>query len=135
MRLLGAVDDLKAVTSGEWLAPADFMEETITALSTVLVYLDAALATNTTFFGQVMLLALLIVSNGLLAISNKLNKSLHMYGRNLQVDKLPQRYNRRLDLAEDLIRQSGRRDWAVRLGMVVDTPGKADKTDDPTVEM
>lgn len=124
VRMRGAVDDLKAVTSGQWLRDMTFMESSIAALSTVLVYLDAALASNVNQSGQVSLLMLLICSSGLLAIVNEKTDALQMHGRILKVEGQRKRYVRRLDMVKQLVEESGREDWAIRMGAVVPPPGE-----------
>ncbi len=119
VRMRGAVDDLKAVTAGQWLRDRTFFEDSVTALATVLVYLDAALASNVSQTGKVLLLLLLVSSAGLLAIANGRTEDLQMHGNIIKVDGLRKKYNRRLELAEELIRETGRSDWAARLGMIV----------------
>ena len=119
VRMRGFVDDLKAVTSGQWLRDMDFLESSVSATSTVLVYLDAALASNVGQTGKLILLALLIGSIGLLAIANDRTDVLQMKGCVLRVEGKPKAYARRLDLANELVEESGRDDWAVSLGMIV----------------
>lgn len=118
IRMVGMVDDLKAVTSGQWMREMSFTEGSISALATVLVYLDAALASNVTQRGKICLMALLISSAGLLAVTNFQTEILQMHGRSIRMTGKRKEYQRRLYLAEELIHESGRRDWAVRLGMV-----------------
>ena len=134
IRMQGPVDDLKTVTSGQWQREMRFWESSITAVATILVYLDAALASNMEQAGKVILLALLISSAGLLAIANHHTEVLSMHGNVIQVrDRRP--YARRLDLARELIKQSGRDDWALRLGMIVPTPkDRAVKIESPRDE-
>ncbi|KAK8217151.1 hypothetical protein M8818_001403 [Zalaria obscura] len=127
IRLRGTVDDLKAVTSGQWLREPTFFEGSVAALATVLVYLDAALASNTYQLGKILLLVLLISSAGLLAITNEKTEVLQMHGKLIQVDGKRKKYDRRLTMAEELIRETGRQDWAVRLGMIV--PKRDEKVD------
>ncbi|KAI9687436.1 MAG: hypothetical protein M1820_010438 [Bogoriella megaspora] len=119
IRIRGLVDDLKAVTSGQWLRDATFIEESITALATLLVYLDAALSSNVNLLGKILLLILLVSSAGLLAIANEKTDVLLMHGRKLKIDGRPKHYARRLDMAKELTAEMGRDDWAVRLGMIV----------------
>jgi hypothetical protein len=64
----GLVDDLKAVTSGQWSSDASFAESMTTSAATLLVYLAAALTINASQTGEVTILLLLVVSGGLLAI-------------------------------------------------------------------
>lgn len=122
IRLQGDVDDLKAVTSGQWLQEPTFIESAFVALATLLVYIDAALAGNARQEGKLLLIILLCVSVGLLGMANEWTDKLHMHGRTLQVVKKPQKYARRLALAEQLVEESGRRDWAVRMGMIPTEP-------------
>lgn len=135
IRLKGAVDDLKAVTSGQWLAETTFMEGAVTAFATLLVYLDAALASNTEMLGKILLLGLLITSAGLLALANESTDVLQMHDRLLRIDGKRVKYERRLDMAKELIRQSKREDWAVRLGMIVKELDNPEKTESAGVTM
>lgn len=119
LRMRGAVDDLKAVTSGQWLRDMTFAESSITALATILVYLDAALASNVKQSGKVLLLVLLIASAGLLSVVNKNTNTLQMHGRIIKVEGPRKRYARRLDMVKQLIKETGREDWAIRIGAIV----------------
>ncbi|KAM7204882.1 hypothetical protein V8F33_001471 [Rhypophila sp. PSN 637] len=119
IRIKGLVDDIKLVTSGQWLRDQTRVESWVTALATVLVYLDAALASNLTQFGKILLLALLIGSVGLLAIANSATKELLMHGKVVKLVGERKKYDRRLTLAEELIAETKRDDWAIRLGMIV----------------
>ncbi|KAJ8130178.1 hypothetical protein O1611_g3453 [Lasiodiplodia mahajangana] len=119
IRIQGGVDDLKLVTSGQWLRDQTRTESWATALATVVVYLDAALVSNLTQLSKILLLVLLIASVGLLAIANSATKDLQMHGRIVSVVGPRKPYQRRLHLANELIAETGRDDWAVRLGMIV----------------
>ena len=118
VRMRGAVDDIKAVTSGEWLREPNFTESSAVALSTLLVYLDAALAGNASKEGKVLLLILLFCSVGLLGLVNEYTEIFKMYGKVIKVDGPRKSYGRRLELAEQLVEEGGRKDWAIRLGMI-----------------
>ncbi|KKA16207.1 hypothetical protein T310_10211 [Rasamsonia emersonii CBS 393.64] len=120
VRLQGAVDDLKAVTSGQWMRDRTFAEDILTALATLLVYLDTTLVSNVSKFGQLLLLLLLIVSAGLLSVTNGTTKEMHMHGRVITVKGPPRKYARRRNLADELVQETKRKDWALRLGMIVD---------------
>jgi hypothetical protein len=137
IRMQGKVDDLKAVTSGQWLREMTFVESSIAAFATVLVYLDAALASNVDQAGKVILLFLLIASAGILAISNETTQSLQMHGRVIKAEGQRTKYNRRLDMVQQLIKESGRDDWAMRMGMIVRKAGEkdAEKVDQEGVTM
>lgn len=118
IRLQGPVDALKAVTAGQWLRDTTFWEGSLTAIATLLVYINAALTTNASQAGEITILALLLLSVGLVAMSNELQESLYMHGCRIHVDGEPKKYARRLDLANELIKYTGREDWAIRLGMI-----------------
>jgi hypothetical protein len=127
IRMQGLVDDLKTVTSGQWLREASFAENMTTSFATLLVYLAAALAINASRIGQAVLLLLLVVSVGLLALCNHSVDSLQMNGCIVRRQRQPKAYQRRLDLANQLIEESGRDDWAIRLGMIVPSRTANDK--------
>ncbi|KAJ5534918.1 hypothetical protein N7527_001172 [Penicillium freii] len=118
IRLRGTVDDLKAVTSGQWLRDKTLFDELLITFSTLVVYLSAALSGNLSTTGSLYLLCLLLVSAGLLELCTGLATRLQMYGRTIRVVGKPIPYTRRLDLVEELIRETGRDDWAMGLGMI-----------------
>ncbi|GKZ52484.1 hypothetical protein AnigIFM49718_000366 [Aspergillus niger] len=120
VRIQGAIDDVKAVTAGQWLREMEPYESWVAAIATVLTYLDAALASNATQFGKLLLVLLLIVSAGLLAGANQFTTNkLQMHGNVLEVRGKPHKYQRRLDMAEQLIAEhGGKRGWALRLGLI-----------------
>ncbi|QMW31671.1 hypothetical protein G4B84_007052 [Aspergillus flavus NRRL3357] len=112
VRIRGYVDDLKAVTSGEWLHDMTWVESAISGFTTLLVYLNVALASNAKLSGQVMLLLLFVGTGGLLGLVNMLTQGLQMHGNLITVDIPRRKYRRRLDLVEALICETGRDDWA-----------------------
>lgn len=118
IRLQGSVDALKMVTAGQWLRGATFLEGSLTAIALFLIYINAAVTSNASQAGNITILALLLLSVGLVAISNQLQDALYMFGCKVQVQGKPKHYARRLDLANDLIHSTGRDDWAIGLGMI-----------------
>ena len=118
VRLQGPVDALKAATSGQFLVDMNPFEGSMNGVATLLVYLSAALASNATQVGKLLLIALLLISVCLLAICNQQSKYLHMHGTILKPNPEPKAYERRLDLAKQLVRETKRDDWAVGLGMI-----------------
>ncbi|KAK6515899.1 hypothetical protein TWF281_004491 [Arthrobotrys megalospora] len=122
VRMKGRVNDLKAVTSGQWLRRESSLEGWFTAIATVIVYLVAALASNVEQFGKILLLCLFVGSAGLLALANTTTKELHMHGCIVRVTGERVKYNRRRDLADALIKETRRDDWALQMGMI--TPDK-----------
>lgn len=111
----GNTDDVKAVTSGQWLRDEKPPESWITAFATILIYFDAALASNVKQFGKILLLALLIGSVTLLAVVNAATNDLLMHGCIIKAVDKPKAYERRKDLAEELIKETGRVVWAIRM--------------------
>ena len=119
IRLQGPVDALKAVTAGQWLRDPTFVESSLTAIATLLIYATAAITSNASQAGEIVIAALLLVSVGLVALSNEAQAELRMHGCTVKGDGgPPKKYARRLDLADELIRYTGRDDWAIRLGMI-----------------
>ncbi|KGO76781.1 hypothetical protein PITC_089850 [Penicillium italicum] len=126
IRLRGTVDDLKAVTSGQWLRDKTLFDELLITFSTLVVYLSAVLSANSSTVGSLCLLWLLLVSAGLLELCTGLSNGLQMYGRMLRVVGKPIPYARRLDLAKELIQETGRDDWAVGLGLILTSKDRGD---------
>lgn len=124
IRMRGYVDDLKAVTSGQWLRDAEFVEDSLQGFAKLLVFLDAALVGNARRETKVVLIALLAISAGLLGVVNGLTRVLEMKGRIVKVEGVPKSYERRLHLARELIKETGRRDWAVKMAMVPPEDGE-----------
>ncbi|KAI9652461.1 MAG: hypothetical protein M1829_001645 [Trizodia sp. TS-e1964] len=126
IRMRGSVDALKTVTSGQWLKNMTFFESSLEAIATMLVYISAALAHNATQSSQILLMLLLLISVGLLGVSNKQEATFYMHDHVVRANSHPKPYARRLDLAKELIKETNRHDWAVSLGMV-----KAEDLGDP----
>jgi hypothetical protein len=130
-RIKGTVDDLKSVTSGQWLREQTFLESSVSAVATVLDYLDAALASDAHGSGKLILFILLIASAGLLAIANEFTEALFMHGCIVQVKGVREAFPRSLNLVEKLLQEKDRNDEAMRaalrqLGMTV--PGSSGDT-------
>lgn len=135
VRIQGNVNDVKAVTSGEWLRDPSFSENGAVAFATLTVYLDAALAGNGSTKGKLLLLILLFGSAGLLGLCNEYTEVFCMYGRSVNITGARKSYQRRLHLAEELIKESGREDWAIKLGMVTfETQPSLQNEIDPTAQ-
>ncbi|KAL2828451.1 hypothetical protein BDW59DRAFT_170946 [Aspergillus cavernicola] len=118
IRIQGAVDDLKAITAGQWMHDRTVGEDVVSAFATLLVYISAVLVCNISKVGQVLLLSLLIASVGLLFLANATTTTMQMNGRKIRVAGTSKRYHRRREMADELIRETGRADWAMRLGMI-----------------
>ncbi|KAI9367250.1 hypothetical protein BJX61DRAFT_335086 [Aspergillus egyptiacus] len=136
VRIRGAVDDLKAITAGQWMHDRTVGEDVVSAFATLLVYVSAVLVGNISKLGQVLLLSLLITSAGLLFLANATTTTMQMNGRKVQIVGSPRRYHRRREMADELIRETGRADWAMRLGLIVHKPLEDEdvtKTEEPVI--
>ncbi|KZT22993.1 hypothetical protein NEOLEDRAFT_1163877 [Neolentinus lepideus HHB14362 ss-1] len=128
VRIRGLVDDLKIVTAGQWLKEETAVESFIVSVGTLLVYASAALAGNSSTVGNLLIACLLLISVALLAVCNSLTETQHMFGRTLCTDgEPPEPYQRRLDLANKLIKEVKRDDWAIRMGLIVPEHDKVQK--------
>lgn len=79
--LKGLDADLRAVTTENWLRAKTTLEGYLEAMSKLIVYMVASLSGNLSQAGAVVLMALLLVSAGLLGLSNAHSTSLQMHGR------------------------------------------------------
>ena len=122
VRIRGGVDDLKAVTSGRWLRRPTSFENLMSGCATLLAYAAPTLAANATVKGQVNIAILLLGNAAALATANYLTSSLRMKERVLQVHGPRKAYGRRSILASELIAESGRKDWAVAMGLIPGGP-------------
>jgi hypothetical protein len=120
VRIRGEVDDLKAVTSGRWLHRPTGFQSTMSGLATLLAYMVPALAANATCRGQIIIACMLIYNAALLGAANHRTTALHMKGRDLTVEGECKAYDRRRVLADELIAESGRTDWAIAMGLIPD---------------
>jgi hypothetical protein len=127
VRMRGLVDDLKAVTSGQWLRDETSLESFGTSFATLLVFTSAALSGNVSSVGGVLIAGLLLISAALLGLCNAWTSNLRMFGRVVSQGGPAKAYRRRLDLANELIKETGRDDWAIAMGMIAAPAGKAQK--------
>ncbi|OIW31228.1 hypothetical protein CONLIGDRAFT_306516 [Coniochaeta ligniaria NRRL 30616] len=81
IRLRGTPDDLAAITSQAWLRAKTHVEGYLEAAAKLIVYLVACLSGNMTQVGALIFMGLLLVSAGLLALSNAHAKGYRMNGR------------------------------------------------------
>ncbi|KAL7898624.1 hypothetical protein HDV63DRAFT_374279 [Trichoderma sp. SZMC 28014] len=79
--LKGLDADLRAVTTDPWLRAKTTLEGYLEAMSKLIVYMVASLSGNLSQAGAIVLMALLLVSAGLLGLSNAHSTSLQMHGR------------------------------------------------------
>lgn len=81
VRLRGTPDDLRAITATAWLRSKTHFEGYLEAAAKLIVFLVAALSGNMTQAGAVIMMVLLLVTAGLLALSNAHAKSFRVNGR------------------------------------------------------
>ncbi|KAK0430029.1 hypothetical protein EV421DRAFT_2042141 [Armillaria borealis] len=117
VRLHGSLNDIKTVTAGEWLRDPSTAESFSVALATLLVYAAAALAGNASTMGSLLIACLLLCSAALLGLCNSWTRCLQMYDCIVRQDGMTPRYKRRMDMVDDLIRASGKSDWAYEMGL------------------
>ncbi|KAM0259610.1 hypothetical protein ACHAQJ_003189 [Trichoderma viride] len=89
--LKGQDADLRAVTTEAWLRAKTTLEGYLEAMSKLIVYMVACLSGNLSEAGAIVLMSLLLVSAGLLGLSNAHATSLQMHGRRvgrLKVEKV-----------------------------------------------
>lgn len=134
IRIQGDVNDVKAVTSGEWLREPTLSENAAVAFATLIVYLDVALAGSGSTEGKLLLLVLLFCSAALLGLCNEATEVFRMFSRSVKVSGPRKSYRRRLLLAEELIEETGRRDWAIKLDMISSSAVSKDKGGDGKVQ-
>jgi hypothetical protein len=81
IRLRGTPDDLAAITTQAWLRTKTHIEGYLEAAAKLIVYLVASFSGNMTQAGAIIFMGLLLVSAGLLALSNAHAKGYRMNGR------------------------------------------------------
>ncbi|KAJ9607089.1 hypothetical protein H2200_008161 [Cladophialophora chaetospira] len=133
VRLKGLVDDLKAVTSGSWLSspPHPKLMDALDWISQMLVYLAVVVLANASDSEKVMLVGTVTASHLLLMYENSRAETLVMHGRTVKLSEEKgsvKKYGRRLEMADELVKEMGRSDFAVRLGMI--NPEQAKKSND-----
>ncbi|KAK3363298.1 hypothetical protein B0T25DRAFT_35631 [Lasiosphaeria hispida] len=81
VKLRGSPADLHAITTEAWLRTKTHVEGYLEAAAKLIVYLVAAVSGNMTQAGAIIMMALLLSTAGLLALSNANAKSLKVNGR------------------------------------------------------
>ncbi|KAK3693639.1 hypothetical protein B0T22DRAFT_45939 [Podospora appendiculata] len=81
VNLRGMSEDLQAITTEAWLRSKTHIEGYLEAMAKLLVYMVAALSGNMTQAGAIIMMALLLTTAGLLALSNSNAKAFEVNGR------------------------------------------------------
>lgn len=79
--LRGMADDLQAITTSTWLRAKTHLDGYLEAISKMLVYLVAAFSGNMSQAGNLIFMGLLLITAGLLGLSNAHAKTFRMHGR------------------------------------------------------
>ncbi|KAK8102741.1 hypothetical protein PG984_015887 [Apiospora sp. TS-2023a] len=79
--LRGLADDLQAITTTTWLAAKTHVDGYLEAVAKLVVYVVAAFSGNMSQAGGIIFMALLLITAGLLGLSNAHAKTLRMHGR------------------------------------------------------
>jgi hypothetical protein len=119
VRMKGRAEDVQKVTAGQWMKDMSLGERLCAAMATMATYIDAALASNAKQIGKIIIVALLLLSAGLLDYSNDQTPSHQLFGCLIE-KKEEKKYNRRLDMVNEMIQEhNGRDDWATRLWLIL----------------
>ncbi|PBK88090.1 hypothetical protein ARMGADRAFT_442023 [Armillaria gallica] len=119
VRLQGSINDLKAVTAGQWLRDLSAAESFAVMFATTVIHASVILAFNASRMGNLLVACLLLCSVGMLTLCNSLTQLFQMYDCVVRMEGKPVRYQRRLEMAEKLVDESQREDWAVGMGLVL----------------
>lgn len=89
--LRGMAEDLQAITTTSWLRAKTHLDGYLEAAAKLIVYMVAAFSGNMTQVGSIIFMVLLLVTAGLLGLSNAHAKTFKMHGRlaTPTVDHLP----------------------------------------------
>ncbi|KAI1779269.1 hypothetical protein F4818DRAFT_244582 [Hypoxylon cercidicola] len=89
--LRGVAEDLQAITTTSWLRAKTHLDGYLEATAKLIVYMVAAFSGNMTQVGSIIFMVLLLVTAGLLGLSNAHAKTFRMNGRlaTPTVDHLP----------------------------------------------
>ncbi|VDC00622.1 unnamed protein product [Peniophora sp. CBMAI 1063] len=123
VRLRGDEDDLDFITSRQSVREPTYVESLALGGATLSVYAAAILARKSTTVGNLVIASLLSISAALLRLYNAASRCLYILNRKVSRHGSAKRYERLLDLAEEMIDiHGGRRDWAIEMGLVLSQP-------------
>ncbi|KAK0444711.1 hypothetical protein EV421DRAFT_1799164 [Armillaria borealis] len=122
IRLRGMVDDLRTVTTCQFLRDESTLEGLAVSFAKLLVCLAAALAGNISTVGSLMIVSHLLCSSALLASSKFFSPCLQIFDCVVRVEGEPTRYERRMsDMIAEVIKEtrSTGTDWAIGMELIV----------------
>ncbi|KAK2756193.1 hypothetical protein FQN54_005601 [Arachnomyces sp. PD_36] len=124
IRLTGSPEDLSAVTQGSWLSrrPENpTLVQAIDFVSQILVFVAIPMFAQINNEARLELARSMIMGHGTLLLNNYLNKQLVMNQRTVKMsEKLGsvKKYDGQREMAQDLIKETGRSDFALNLDMI-----------------
>jgi hypothetical protein len=124
IRIKGLVDDLKAVTSGAWLStPASHLAffDAMDCISRMMVWTAVIVLGSAPDMEKFWVVGGVMLGHAVVMLENAWTRELRLNGRRVWVSReegAEKRYARRLDMARELVKESGRSDWATKLGMI-----------------
>ena len=133
VRLDGMVDDLKAVTGGSWLMEETADETVIGQLTCLLVWLGVIVLCSATWLEQVVIVGMAVLNHVVMSWQMRSTRirrqGMTMNETAVTIDDSKgedglRDYERRTEMADELIKEFGRRDWAEQLGLVRPASGK-----------
>lgn len=127
IRIQGMTDDVKVVTSGQWMRQPSAIQDLIYSLLSIIVYLSAGILFAATHQGRLLFLLLMLINTLMIEVANARNKRLLLYGRAIQMVGTRKAYERRLDMAAELVQEVGNDSWCEKLGMVLTKDSKDSK--------
>ncbi|KAI1854225.1 hypothetical protein JX265_000630 [Neoarthrinium moseri] len=79
--LRGMADDLQAITTSSWLRTKTHIDGYLEAMAKLIVYVVASFSGNMSQVGNIIFMGLLLITAGLLGLSNAHAKTFQMHGR------------------------------------------------------
>lgn len=79
--LRGMAEDLQAITTSSWLRAKTHVDGYLEAMAKLIVFVVAAFSGNMSQIGGIIFMGLLLITAGLLGLSNAHAKSFRMHGR------------------------------------------------------
>ncbi|KAK0473931.1 hypothetical protein IW261DRAFT_1502334 [Armillaria novae-zelandiae] len=116
--LRGAEKHIRAL-----MADLESLDESMTErfagpLQVSLVYVAVFLSFLSSIMGSMAIACLLLCSSAILALYSTLRPCLRLPDCSVCVEGVPKKYTQRLDMAKELIKTTGRDDWAIGLGLI-----------------
>lgn len=119
IRIQGMTDDVKVVTSGQWLRQPSAVEDMVYSLISIFVHLAAGTLFAASHEGRLIFFLLMLVNTFCLQLANALTDQLTLYGRTVKMTGNRQMFARRLDMARELVKEAGNDTWCEKMGIIL----------------